>query len=59
MKMMTIIVWGVDDENSRSYELKKKSGVVIPTEWSKVEMYRYQNFNRYRYLNFDFNRYRY
>ena len=23
MKMITIIVWGVDDENSRSYELKK------------------------------------
>ena len=25
MKMMTIIVWGLYDENSRSYELKKKS----------------------------------
>ena len=27
MKLMTIIVWGVDDENSRSYELKKKNQV--------------------------------
>ena len=39
--------------------MKRERDESLPCYRIRLEMYRYQNFNQYRYLNFDVNRYRY